>query len=444
MDLLKGNVKSIYFKYLSAAFGSALISSVYGIVDMAMVGQYEGPVGTAALAVVAPVWNIIYSLGLMTGIGGSVLLGAAKGSGNERRQNACFTAAFAGTVFLALASWMMIVLFETPMLRLFGAEESLLLLAKRYLLPVKYVLPVFMFNQMLAAFLRNDSHPGLATAAVLAGGIFNIFGDYYFVFGLNMGIAGAGLATAMGAVITLMIMLTHFVSGRNTLRLVRVERMAGLFQQIVVTGFPTFFIDVAMGLLTMLFNRQIMMYLGTDALAVYGVIVNISTIVQCCGYSVGQAAQPLLSVNFGAGKWLRLRDTLKYALYTSACFGIVWTLFIWAFPNGFIRVFMAPTEAIYRIAPFIMRSYGISFLLLPLNVFSTYYFQALMKPGTSFFVSVARGLAVSGALILLLPAVFWGNAMWFAMPITEIIVAVFAVFFIRKYTLEGLSKQPGI
>lgn len=444
MDLLKGNVKSIYFKYLSAAFGSALISSVYGIVDMAMVGRYEGPVGTAALAVVAPVWNIIYSLGLMTGIGGSVLLGAAKGSGNERRQNACFTAAFAGTVFLALASWMMIVLFETPMLRLFGAEESLLLLAKRYLLPVKYVIPVFMFNQMLAAFLRNDSHPGLATAAVLAGGIFNIFGDYYFVFGLNMGIAGAGLATAMGAVITLMIMLTHFVSGRNTLRLVRVERMAGLFRQIVVTGFPTFFIDVAMGLLTMLFNRQIMMYLGTDALAVYGVIVNISTIVQCCGYSVGQAAQPLLSVNFGAGKWLRLRDTLKYALYTSACFGIVWTLFIWAFPNGFIRVFMAPTEAIYRIAPFIMRSYGISFLLLPLNVFSTYYFQALMKPGTSFFVSVARGLAVSGALILLLPAVFGGNAMWFAMPITEIIVAVFAVFFIRKYTLEGLSKQPGI
>ena len=73
MDLLRGNVKSLYFRYLSAAFGSALISSIYGIVDMAMVGQYQGPNGTAALAVVAPVWNIIYSLGLLTGIGGSVL-----------------------------------------------------------------------------------------------------------------------------------------------------------------------------------------------------------------------------------------------------------------------------------------------------------------------------------------------------------------------------------
>ena len=73
MDLLRGNIKTLYFKYLSAAFGSALISSIYGIVDMAMVGQYQGPDGTAALAVVAPVWNVIYSIGLLMGIGGSVI-----------------------------------------------------------------------------------------------------------------------------------------------------------------------------------------------------------------------------------------------------------------------------------------------------------------------------------------------------------------------------------
>ena len=79
MDLLKGNVRQIYFRYLGAAFGSALISSIYGLVDSAMVGQYQGPEGTAALAIVAPVWNIIYSLGLLTGIGGSVLLSAAAG-----------------------------------------------------------------------------------------------------------------------------------------------------------------------------------------------------------------------------------------------------------------------------------------------------------------------------------------------------------------------------
>lgn len=78
MDLLNGRIRPLYFRYLSAAFSSALISSIYGMVDMAMVGQYQGPEGTAALAVVAPVWNVIYSLGLLTGIGGSVIFSARR------------------------------------------------------------------------------------------------------------------------------------------------------------------------------------------------------------------------------------------------------------------------------------------------------------------------------------------------------------------------------
>lgn len=434
MNLLQGNVKNIYFKYLSAAFGSALISSIYGLVDMAIVGQYQGPGGTAALAVVAPVWNIIYSLGLLTGIGGSVLFSAARGSGDNGKENQYFTTSLISTLLLGLACWFVIVLFDTEMLLLFGAEETLLPLAKQYLLPVKFIVPVFLFNQMLAAFLRNDNNPGLATAAVLSGGIFNVFGDYFFVFMLDMGILGAGLATAIGALITFIVMLTHFFSKRNTLKIDKPAQFMIKFRQIIVTGFSTFFIDIAMGILTMLFNRQIMKYLGTGSLSVYGVIVNISTIVQCCAYSVGQASQPIFSINFGAGKWNRIKDTLKYALYSVCFFSVIWTLLIFAFPNGFIRIFMAPTDEIYRIAPFIMRSYGISFLLLPLNIFSTYYFQSLMKPGASFFVSVSRGLIISGILIYTLPLMAGANSLWFAMPITEAVVAVAVIALIGSYT----------
>lgn len=441
MNLLQGNVKNIYFKYLSAAFGSALISSIYGLVDMAMVGQYQGPGGTAALAVVAPVWNIIYSLGLLTGIGGSVLFGAARGSGERGKENQYFTTSLLSTLLLGLACWFVIVLFDTQMLLLFGAEETLLPLAKQYLLPVKFIVPVFLFNQMLAAFLRNDNNPGLATAAVLSGGIFNVFGDYFFVFMLDMGIMGAGLATAAGASITFAVMITHFFSKRNTLKIDKPVQFMVKFRQIIVTGFSTFFIDIAMGILTMLFNRQIMKYLGADSLSVYGVIVNISTIVQCCAYSVGQAAQPIFSINFGAGKWDRIKETLKYALYSVCFFSVIWTLLIFAFPNGFIRIFMAPTDEIYRIAPFIMRSYGISFLLLPLNIFSTYYFQSLMKPGASFFVSVSRGLIISGILIYTLPMMAGANSLWFAMPITEAVVAVAVAALIGSYTKKLSGRK---
>ena len=435
MELLTGKIKTLYLRYLAAAFGSALISCIYGVVDMAMVGQYQGPEGTAALAVVSPVWNVIYSLGLLMGIGGSVIFSTRRGGGGSSGgENQYFTAAVIGSAVLAVLSWAGLLCFESPVLRFFGADEGLLALARRYLSPIKYVLPLFLFNQMLAAFLRNDGAPGLATLGVLSGGIFNVFGDYFFVFTCDMGIYGAGLATAIGSGISFAVMLTHFFSRRNTLRLVRPEGLLRRLREISVTGFSTFFVDAAMGILTVLFNRQIMRWLGADALAVYGPIINISTFVQCCAYSVGQAAQPLISVNFGAGSGGRIRQTLRLALWTTAAFAAFWTALSMACPNLYIRIFMSPTPEILAMAPAIVRTYALSFLLLPLNIFSTYYFQAIMKPRAAFVVSVARGLVVSGALILCLPALAGPSSLWLAMPVTELLVAVYAAARIKGYT----------
>ncbi len=436
MDLLNGKIKPVYFKYLSAAFGSAMITSVYSIVDMAMVGQYQGPDGTAALAVVAPVWNIIYSLGLLMGIGGSVIFSTLRGKTTQKseNENEYFTTAVIGSVVLSIIAWLAIILFEKPILSFFGANADLLLLAQLYLKPIKVVLPLFLFNQMLAAFLRNDNHPELATAGVLAGGVFNIFGDYIFVFVFDMGIFGAGLATAIGSAISFIVMLSHFWSKKNTLVFRKPTQMLHQLKEISITGFSTFFIDVAMGILTVLFNRQIMKYLGTNALAIYGPIVNVSTFVQCCAYSVGQASQPIISINFGAKQWNRIKETLRYALYTVAAFSLFWTALSLICPNLYIYIFMKPTADILEIAPTIIRCYSISFILLPLNIFSTYYFQALMKPKAAFLVSVFRGFIISGILIMLLPMIAGANSIWFAMPITELLVAFYAIFMIIKYT----------
>ena len=99
---------------------------------------------------------------------------------------------------------------------------------------------------------------------------------------------------------------------------------------------------------------------------------------------------------------------------------------------------MAPTEAVCQIAPSIMRSYGISFLLLPLTIFSTYYFQSLMKPGASFLISVARGMVVSGILIYAMPVLAGADSIWFAMPITELSVAIIVIILMVRYTSNDL------
>ena len=109
-------------------------------------------------------------------------------------------------------------------------------------------------------------------------------------------------------------------------------------------------------------------------------------------------------------------------------------------PNLYIYIFMKPTAAILEIVPAIIRRYSISFLLLPLNIFSTYYFQVLMKPRAALGVSVFRGCIISGILIMLLPVVAGADSIWFAMPVTELLVAIYVIFMMNKYT-KALSKM---
>lgn len=429
MDLLKDDIKKIYFKYLLSAFGSALIVSIYSIVDMAVVGQYQGAEGTAALAVVAPIWNIIYSLGLFMGVGGSVIFSSIKGDKNsdQKEANQYFTISLIGATILSIVTTILIFAFEKQILTFFGAtNDTLLYLSQDYLKTIRFAVPLFLFNQFLASYLRNDNNPLLATIGVLSGGLFNVFGDIFFTFTLNMGIFGAGLATTIGSIVSFLIMIIHFFTKRNTLKLTKFDHFFLKLGRITQSGFSTFIVDAAMGILTILFNRQIMKYLNQDALSIYGTIITISTFVQCCAYSVGQAAQPIISINYGAKNSNRIKETLKCAMISAIFFALLWTILSLSAPNIYIYIFIKPTDNILSIAPFIIRIYSLSFLLLPINVFSTYYFQSILKPNIALIISIMRGILFSGALIMLLPLID-SNAIWFAMPITELLTFIFVI-----------------
>lgn len=429
MDLLNGKIKNIYFKYFAAAFGSAFIASIYSLVDLAMVGHYHGPVGTAAMVVASPMWNILYSLGMLSGLGGAVLYSTAKGKGKSG--NDIFTLSLVITAVFSAVAWLGLIFFDTELMYLFGATEENLELALLYVKPFKFAVPLLIFSQFLSAFLRNDNNPTLATAAVLGGGIINVIGDWIFVFVLDMGILGAGTASVTGMLVSDLIMCTHFFSKKNTLRLEKFSKAIKNTVSIIVTGAPSAFTDIAMGVLNIIFNHQIVRYLGDDALAVYAVIVNISTFVQCCAYSVGQASQPIISINYGASRTKRIAEILRYALISSAAFALFWTAIVFIIPNGFTYLFMTPTEGVLKVAPSILRAYSLSFLLLPFNIFATYYFQAVLKPGASFIISLARGLVLSSALLLLLPLIV-PSLLWYAMLVCEVITALYVVFMMRR------------
>lgn len=434
MEMTEKPMKQLYFKYLIAAFGSALVGAVYTLVDMAVIGQYAGPTGTAAIALVLPVWSFICSLGILTGIGGSVLYSNARGEGGTKKANAMFTTAMIATALLAAVIWLFMIFCDEQLLRFMGSEGELLEIGLNYLKPLKAAIPVFVFGQMLAAFLRNDNDPGLATFAVVFTSILNILGDYLLTFTFDMGVYGAALATALSNLLSVCIMLTHFVKKKNTLRLVKPVRLLHTSGRIFAIGFSVFFVDLAMGIMTMLYNKRILQLLNNDALSVFGAIASLTTVVQCCSYSIGQAAQPILSANFGAGKTDRVRQVLKYGIVTSVVFGTFWMIVTMVLPTTIIQLFMDATDSVLAIAPGILRKYGIGYLFAPFTLFATYYFQSILKAQISLGISLSRGLIVGGVMLYVLPVLFGADSLWFAMPVAEISVAAVTAWLMWRFT----------
>lgn len=231
-------------------------------------------------------------------------------------------------------------------------------------------------------------------------------------------------------------MLTHFLKKVNTLKLVKPEKLFQVMKKIFAIGFSVFFVDLAMGIMTMLYNKQILRLLNNDALSVFGAIASLTTIVQCCSYSIGQAAQPILSANFGAKQMERVRQVLKYGIVTAIIFGAFWAFVTLVFPTGVIKIFMDATDSVIAIAPGIMRKYGIGYLFAPFTLFATYYFQSILKAKVSMGISLSRGLIVGAVMLYVLPPIFGADSIWFATPIAEISVAIVTVILMRKFTKE--------
>ena len=275
------------------------------------------------------------------------------------------------------------------------------------------------------------NNPKLATIAVVIGGIFNIFFDWFLVFYCNMGIMGAGIATCACAFVSILVMCIHFFTKRNTLKLTFKNNIFVHFKNIIINGFSTFIIDLAMGILNVFFNRQILRYFDYNALSIFAIIINIATFVQCCGYGIGQACQPLLSENFGAKNYKRVNKTLIYGIVSSFIVGLIWLILCETIPEGFIKFFMAPTEEVLKIGPKIIRMYSIAFFILPFNVFSTYYFQSILKPYISLIISLARGFVLSGILLYVFGLIN-KDLIWISIQVTELIVFVFVIINIIK------------
>ena len=310
-------------------FGSALVLSLYSVVDAIMVGRYEGERGMAAVATIVPIWTIALSVGLLLG------------EGDKEKASQYYTAAVASCLAVSLVLWVLLVVFDAQLLTFFGADEETLPLARLYVRPIKWVLPFVIFAQCLTSFVRNDRSPLLASAAVVTGGLTNILFDYLLVFVFDLGIYGAGIATAGSECLAFLILAVRLLFFPKKLRLVKVDSPFKKALDVLRGGFPSFVIDASSGVMALLMNRQIVSYFeGNEALAVYGVIGQISFVVLSFSYGLAHAVQPLVGNATGKGERGKVMNYLFLGLGVSSLLGLVAVLVSVLAPEGLVALFV--------------------------------------------------------------------------------------------------------
>ncbi len=427
MDLLKDKVTTLYAKFLWPSLFSAMVTTIYSFVDTVAIGQGVGPNGAAAGAIVFPILGVASLFGFLGGIGGSVRFGKAQGEGEKEKANAYYTASFLLTLILSVIVWPLTAIFKEEIFTLFGANVTLMPLVLEYGNWIIGTFPFFIFSAYLTCMVRCDGAPNFAMWAVIAGGVFNVFGDWFLVFPMNMGMAGAAIATAGGTVIQTIILCAYLFTKKCRLRLVKPWKLSKALWKSVTSGFSASVLEFAFIVLTCILNNQIMRYGGEVPLAVFSVVLSCSGMFQHIFTGVGQAIQPIITYNYGAGQIERISQIRRISIGTVIVIGIVFTLSGILFPTQIVQFFVKTTPAVLTAAPGIVRTYFISFLFMGINIWATFYFQSIMHTRISSVLTLLRGVVVSAILLYLLPLWLGLNGVWWAMVFTECIVTIVTV-----------------
>lgn len=432
MDLLHDEPKKLFFKYLLPSISATLVTSIYVLADTIMIGKGISASALAALNLILPVFTLLFGTGLLLGVGGAILMSVANGAGNKKLANTYFTNSVVSGAVIAILYTILGRTFLEKIGYLLGCTESNIGLFTSYGVYLVSFAPVFIFSSLLQAFVRNDGAPKTSMIAVISGGVTNIVLDYIFIFNMDMGMAGGAIATVLGSTVTCLILLTHFLSKRNTMKLVRGALSFQLIKKIIHSGFPSFLVEMASGLVTLLFNLQLLRYLGELGVTVYSVIANVAIVAMSLFNGVSQGAQPIMAANFGAKQLDRVIIVRRLGGKVVFAIGVILFVTGFCFPQFLVNIFVDATPEIMSLATIAIKIHFVAFLMMCLNVFYTTYFQSILKPKCSMLICLLRGIIICSVLIYILPIAFGIIGIWGVIPLTELITLGITILLVKK------------
>ena len=407
-----------------------LAISVYSIVDGIFVSNFVGTTAFAALNLVYPVMMIVGALGIMIGTGGNALVAKIKGEGNMHHANEIFSLLIAVTIVIGIVSSTLLFIFIPKIALALGAEQGEML--KDCVIYARILLismVAFMLQMDFQSFYMAAERPQLGTKITIICGCINIVLDALFIVVFKWGLVGAAIATMIAQFIGGIFPLYYFLTKRNksSLRLIRFSIDYHAIIKACTNGLSEFVGNIALSIVSVCYNIQLMKYVGENGVAAYGILMYLGFIYAAflIGYNI--AISPIISYNYGAKNRPELQSLFKKSFTLMLVSGIALTLLAQTICSGVVSFFVGYDEVLYNFTVRAYRIYMLSFILCGIIIFSSALFTALNNGIVSAVAAFTRTLIFEMGAVFILPAILGIDGIWLSVNVAEILATIVSV-----------------
>lgn len=413
-----------FTKYVSLNVMGMIGLSCYILADTFFVAKGLGANGLTALNLAIPIYSFIHGSGLMFGMGGATKYSIFKSQNKMDNANQVFTNTILLALCLSALYFIAGVFLSDWIVSMFGADEAVFQMSKTYLQVILLFAPMFMMNNVLLCFVRNDGQPQLSMLAMLGGSLSNVILDYIFIFPFKMGIFGAVFATGLAPVISMMILSPFFLKHKNCFHVTKCRILWQNVKSIVSGGLPSFITEASSGIVIIVFNMIILGIEGNIGVAAYGVIANLSLVVIAIYTGVAQGIQPILSRYYGAGNKANIQEIFKYAMVAVVIVsGLVYACVFFKAPQIADIFNSEKNAALQDIAVPGLKLYFTACLFAGFNIVMSVYFTSTEHALPAHIISLLRGFVIIVPMAFLLSNIGGMTGVWCVFPVTELIVA---------------------
>ncbi len=411
-----------------------VFTSIYGVVDGFFVSNYVGKTAFTAVNFIMPFLMILGSFGFMFGTGGGALIAKTLGEGKSEKANATFSLIVYGSFACGVVVALLGIAFLRPIAMALGAEGKMLEESIVYGRIILLAIPAYILQYEFQCLFATAGKPTLGLLVTIAAGVTNMVLDYVFVAVFAWGLVGAAAATALSQCVGGILPLIYFFSKNSSaLRLGKTKMDGRAIAQTCINGSSELMSNIAMSVVSMLYNAQLLHYAGEDGVAAYGVLMYVSLVFQAIfiGYATGTS--PIISFHYGAQNHAELKSLLKKSLVLIGIFAVAMFASALALAKPLALLFVGYDEGLLALT---VRAFGIfsfSFLFSGYAIFSSSFFTALNDGLVSAAISFLRTLIFQIAAVLIFPLIWEVDGIWLSIVAAEVMaVAVGVLFLVAK------------